>query len=507
MAKQLDDWIAQIGAAMMQRDVAKLIHVLGRHSEFQFLDADGQTLTRLANQVAVWAIEGKHAGVLTAIACTGIDHMRAGLCTQTQTQGFTPAFLAADRGNDAAITELAGTGVADVLTKRSSVDLMSFSPADVAALKGRDNVIAALAETEIPAVMASLRAPNPQDQLTPMERAATHGCGGVIAALARSGNDELIAHLGLRHRAGYLAHIAASKGHASVIDALAKSGIPALQATLTYKLNSIGHTSAEMAAEGGHAGFIAALANSKFQPAIDTLSSSDSTGSGPAYLAATRGQTDVIHALADTGIEAVLARLKDLQQAKTALRYKEVADAIRDISERRSDESNLLNTLCANLEGIQNSSDAENVVADVLCPILREPFSTAGWMRPVYLKDNYGRPVPKHCISRQALEMMKKVPSELKNPFTAEKFNGFAEAQPRVKFIKHLVCLCAKTSPDATPLAREAYLKDVVEFHKSCAMLGAGSSISARQHVPQYEAVLAAAAGGARPTPRRAAEP
>ncbi|WP_439590572.1 hypothetical protein [Hydrogenophaga sp.] len=506
MEESLAAWIDRVDSSA---DVAQFVEALASYRGGPPIsDADGKSLTSWANGIAMHAISTGIDGVITAIALTGIDQMKAGLLTHDPDRGYTPACLAAALGNDAAFTELANTGIPHVLTKGGTHRFNYFTPADTAAHYGNGNVIAALADTDIPEVLASLSKSNPMDQCTPAERAVLRGKHEAISALARIEDPQLRASMTGRGRYGHLSHLAALRGHASVIDALANSGVPELANTLSMRLNATGPTPAEMAAESGFPGVIAALANSKNPKVIATLSEDPSHNRGPTYLATSNGKPEVIEALAETEIPALLDIFKEkgvsLAASARRLGHNGTADAIQEAmtfaNELPRDEKALLEALHGDLVASDRQHDGD-LVTDTQCFITAQPFATVGPRRPVYLHDQKGVPDGRHCISHSATRHL--IEGAAKNPFTNLAFTGFAEAPDRVALIRDLVETC-RQNPDATPQDRVYKALSLYKAHSE----SAAGVPRAEQPVPQYETVLAAAAGaGARPPSRRAAEP
>ncbi|WP_430407244.1 ankyrin repeat domain-containing protein [Hydrogenophaga sp.] len=278
-----------------------------------------------------------------------------------------------------------------------------------------------------------------RDELTPAHHVALWGHAGAIAALGAAG-----ANLNAPDRDGRTpAHIAVARGHVAAIAALGEAGANlnatgldgwtpthlAVQSAQVGAIDALGHAGADLNAPGfdgstpshvaacmGHSDIIAALHAGRAN-----LNAMDRDGLTPAHLAAHENRAGVIAALHAAGA--------DLSAAKNALNPEGWTPAHMAARRGHSGALNALHDAGAKLDeagGFRNETPADraashghhavaetlifyregalmekvhhalnqstdqahkNLVIDLRCPVLLEPYTTRGETRPVKLPD------------------------------------------------------------------------------------------------------------------------
>jgi len=211
----------------------------------------------------------------------------------SNSEGITPAFIAADQGHADCLKILA-EAKADLSTPWNSC-----TPAFMAAQEGHADCLKILAEAK-----ANLSTPR-SDGVTPAFMAATKGHADCLRILAEAKTDLSTA----LNNGATPAFITAQKGHADCLKILAEA-----KADLSTPWNSA--TPAFIAAQMGHADCLKILAEAK----ADLSTALKDNGATPAFIAAQHGHADCLRILAANQVNVNIPRADGVTPAMVAIK-------------------------------------------------------------------------------------------------------------------------------------------------------------------------------------------
>lgn len=293
--------------------------------------------------------------------------------------------------------------------------------------------------------------------------AAENGHGGVVSAMLDIGSKPLVEGIWKGHWRSPAA-LAAARGHAPFIAALAASTDPCVQGSLHQRCAIQQFTPADYAAVAGHASVMAELAASNDPLVRNSLFESPTAfGRGtPVERAAEAGHQAVVEAMVASGHPDVVARLCDPELAH-GLRERHRTHAA-DALEAALDKG-LLQRLHTQLTQSAHPR-SDDLMADTQCPVTGEVYATRGPrrpMRPMMQKEKGQGVRVSHrgqCLSAAGVSMWERSRLvDLKDPassFAAKPFPRMEEAHDRVVLLKALIEACKDAKGDWDKAATDA---------------------------------------------------